>query len=71
MYTFVVHSIVFLPFLFQGQGSKGPIIIPIVGDRGDRGSQGQPGSKGPIGLPGHTGAKGKRGHRVSLKDDDI
>lgn len=59
----------FLSFFFQGPGSKGPIIIPIVGDRGDRGSQGAPGSKGPVGLPGHTGAKGKRGHRVSLKDD--
>lgn len=50
----------------QGGGDKGPIVIPIVGDRGPRGSSGHSGSQGEPGYSGHPGPKGNRGHRVRL-----
>ena len=66
----LIHCIIYRPsidffLLFpQSLGTKGPVIIPIVGDRGRNGPAGVRGGKGPDGLPGHVGPKGKRGHRV-------
>lgn len=65
---FILFSLIIINnyyYLQSQNGNKGPVIIPIVGDRGDRGVDGPPGAKGPPGAPGHEGAKGTRGHRVN------